>query len=128
MNLDYNEGLSIYFYLHNLIKFSLFLIHRKPRFSLNDINIFLNEFSHIITSTKRNDYILISDMNFHYDIDVHPNSLFINLVDSFSLIQHLTYPTHYIGHLYDIVVTPIYNILSKPPICLPLITDHNVLL
>ena len=87
MNLDYNEGLSIYFYLHNLIKFSLFLIHRKPRFSLNDINIFLNEFSHIIKSTKRNDYILISDMNFHYDIDVHPNSLFINVVDSFHLFN-----------------------------------------
>ena len=48
INLDYREGLSIDFYLHNSIKFSLFLIYRPPRFSMDDINIFLNEFSDII--------------------------------------------------------------------------------
>ena len=55
--------------------------------------------------------------------------MFIHIVytiDSFSLIQHITFPTHYIGHILDLV-TPISNILSKPPICLPLITDHNVI-
>ena len=114
INLDYREGLSIDFYLHNSIKFSLFLIYRPPRFSMDDINIFLNEFSDIITSTKSNDYILIGDMNFHYDTDVHPHSLFINLICSFSLIQHITFPTHYIGYILDLVVTPISNILSKP--------------
>ena len=30
INLDYSEGLSIDFYLHNSIKFSLFLIYRSP--------------------------------------------------------------------------------------------------
>ena len=119
INLDYSEGLSIDFYLHNSIKFSLFLIYRPPRFSIDDIHIFPNEFYDIITSTKSNDYILIGDLNFHYDTDIHLHSLFINLIDSFSLIQHITFPTHYIGHILDLVVTPIYNMLSKPPICLP---------
>ena len=95
--------LSIDFYLQNSINFSLFLIYRPPRFSLDDINIFINEFSDIITSIKFNYYILIGDMNFNYDIDVHPHSLFINLFDYFSLIQHITIPTHYIGHIIDLV-------------------------
>ena len=88
INLDYCGGLSIDFYLQNSIKFSLFLIYRSPGFSLDDINIFLNEFSDIITSTKINDYILIGYMNFHYDTDIHPHSLYINFIDYFSLIQH----------------------------------------
>ena len=66
-------------------------------------------------------------MHFHYDTDIHPHSLFINLIDYFSLIQHITFPTHYIGYILDLVVTPISNILSKPPICLPPITDNNVI-
>ena len=115
------------FYLHNSIKYLLFLIYRPPIFYIDDINIFLNEFSDIIRSTKSNEYILIGDINFHHDTDVHPHSLFINLIDSFSLIQHITFPTHYISHILDLVVTPISNMLSKPPICLPPLTDHNVI-
>ena len=128
--------LYIYIDLANIINEPLVVIrecisnnimYRPPRISLAYINIFLNEFSDIITSTNSNDYILIGDMNFHYDTDVQPHSLFINLIDSFSLIQPITFPTHYIGHILDLVVTPISNILSKPPICLPPITDHNVI-
>ena len=53
-------------------------------------------------------------MNFHYD--------------SFStLIQHITFPVHYICHILDLVVSPISNSVSKPPICLPPITDHNII-
>ena len=74
INLDYSEGLSIDFYLHNSIKFSLFLIYRPPRFSMDDINIFLNELSDIITNTKSNDDILIGDINFHYDTPENRNS------------------------------------------------------
>ena len=107
INLDYIEGLSIDFYIQNSIKFSLFLIYRPPRFFLDYINIFLNEFSDRITSTKSNDYILIGDINCHYDTDVQLHSLFINLIDYFSLIQPITFPIHYIGHILDLVVTPI---------------------
>ena len=49
------------------------------------------------------------------------------MIDSFSLIQHITFPTHYIGHILYLVVTPIYYIVSKPIICLPPITDNNVI-
>ena len=38
------------------------------------------------------------------------------------------FPTHYIGHILDFVGTPISNILSKTPINLPPITDHNIIL
>ena len=92
IKLDYSEGLSIDFYLHNFIKLYLFVIYRPIYifiYLLIYINIFLNEFSDIITNTKSNDYILIGDMNFHYDTDVDIRftySLFINLIDSFSLI------------------------------------------
>ena len=102
-------------------------MYRPPRFSLDDIIIFLNEFSDIITSTKSNDYIVICDMNFHYDTNVYPHCLFIKCIDSFSLIQHITFPTHYIGHILDLVITPISNMLSKLPICLPPIKYHNVI-
>ena len=66
-------------------------------------------------------------MNFHYDTDVYPHSVFINCIDSFSLIQHIKFPTNYIGHILDLVVTIISNIVSKPPICLPPIKYHNVI-
>ena len=91
------------------------------------MNIFLNKFAGIIISTKSNDYILIGDINFHCDTDVHPYSLFIDFIGYFSLIQHIILPTQYIGHILALVVTPISNILSKPPICLPPITDHNII-
>ena len=44
INFDYSEGLSIDFHLYNSIQFSIFLIYRSPRNSIDDINIFLNEF------------------------------------------------------------------------------------
>ena len=114
INLDYSDySLSIDFYLQKSIKFSLFLIYRQPIFSVDDINIFFNVFSDIITSTNSNKYILFGDMNFHYDTDVHLHCIFINLIDSFSLIQHITFPTLYICHILYLVVTPIYNIVCK---------------
>ena len=59
-------------------------------------------------------------------IYIHPHSLFINLIDPFSLIQHITFPTHYNGRILDLVVTPISNILSKPSKVLPPIIDHVI--
>ena len=50
-------------------------MYRPLRYSLYDINIFLNACSGIIISTKSNDYILIGDMNFHCDIYVYPQSI-----------------------------------------------------
>ena len=101
-------------------------MYRPPRFSLGDINIFLNKFSDIITSTNSNDYNLIYDINFHYATDVH--SLFINVIDLFSCIQQITFPLHqYIGHIIDLVVTSISNMLSKLPISLPPITYYDVI-
>ena len=57
-------------------------MYRPPRFSLGDIFIFLNELFDRITSrilgiipNTSDDYILICDMNFHYDtiVCVHYN-------------------------------------------------------
>ena len=45
----------------------------------------------------------------------------------FLLIQHITFPTHYISHIPDLVVTPISNILFKPLISLPPISHTNVI-
>ena len=59
-------------------------MYRPPRFYLDDINIFLKEFSDIGT-TKSNDYI--GDMNLHYDTDGNPLSLFINVLILFHLFK-----------------------------------------
>ena len=40
---------------------------------------------------------------------------------------YITFPTHYIVHIRDLLVTPIYNILSKLTICLPQIIYNNVM-
>ena len=52
-------------------------------------------------------------MNCHYYTNVYPQSQFIRCIDSFFdvLIQNITFPTNYIGHILDLVVTPISNIL-----------------
>ena len=75
-------------------------------FSMDDINIFINEFSDIITSTKSNDYILIGDMNFHYDTDVHSfnfECLFTNhnfyFYNPYQLYLYLLYYCNFIFYL-----------------------------
>ena len=78
----------------------------------------------MITSTESNDYILIGDMNFNYDIDVHPHCLFINLIDSFSLIQHI--PNTLYWSCLDLVGTPIFNILPKPRFIYYMFTSNNI--
>ena len=56
------------------------------------------------------------------------HSLFIQFINYLSHIQHnIPNTPNYIGHILDLVVTPIFNILSKPPICLPPISDHNII-
>ena len=49
-------------------------------------------------------FLLVGDFNFHVDVSHHPAAQhFLALMNSFGLQQHVTGPTHRLGHTLDLV-------------------------
>ena len=72
------------------------------------VRTFLNEFSTRLESliTQPSELLVVGDFNFHVD---ETNDLearrYINMLNSFDLIQHVDEPTHINGHILDHVIT-----------------------
>ncbi|KAK2568581.1 hypothetical protein P5673_006515, partial [Acropora cervicornis] len=86
-------------------------VYRPPPSKKNKLTVakFMNDFSAlletiIISSGK---LIITGDFNFHMD-DVPLNqdaSLFMDLLDYYGLVQHVSSSTHARGHLLDLIIT-----------------------
>lgn len=98
------------------------LIYRPPRYIKDFIQQFSEILSHIVPICDN--ILILGDLNVHVCYPDKPMvSEFLQLVDSFNLIQFVTSPTHEQGHILDLVLSlglPISNI-DVYNYCLPVI-------
>ena len=74
--------------------------------------------------------MITGDFNIHVDLPNCPSSSpFLNLLDSFSLHQHITFPTHSSGHTLDLLITHSNSSLVSSVDYIDLsLSDHRALL
>ena len=76
--------------------------------------------------------LILGDFNYHYDKDTYPITNFKNTLKSLSIIQHITFPTHFHNHILDLIITSdtsdlyIENITKGPLISNHFIVKFNV--
>lgn len=99
------------------------LIYRPP-FKPN--SIFLVEFSDFISSIVINHDRIIIVGNFNIHVDNRYATEFLNITDSFNLMQHVSGSTHNRGHTLDPVFTIGLSINSLSLI--DLVSDHKCIL
>ncbi len=80
------------------------LIYRPPKMN----PLFLTEFSELLSSivVSYDQLIIAGDFNFHIDdISNRSSKAFLNVTESYNLVQHVKDPTHNQGHTLDLVFT-----------------------
>ena len=94
------------------------VIYRPPNYNKD----FIEEFSEFLAGVliKYNKLLMVGDLNVHVCCMSKPLAKdFLEVLDSFNLIQHVTEPTHELGHTLDLVISlglTISNIQVRPPI------------
>ena len=109
-------------------------VYRPPPSKKNGLSseIFFNEFQILIENLAvlPGKLLLVGDFNFHLD-NASTNrdaTLFLDLLDSNNLIQHVKSPTHNRGHLLDLVITRNSDVvLSNISSSIQLPSDHAVI-
>lgn len=91
-------------------------------------SLFLEEFSKLlgyITADLRHKWLLIvADFNIHVDNDATARQ-FLNLLDSFDLVQHVSEKTHANGHTLDLVISnAMDHFVNDVKTSDPVISDH----
>jgi endonuclease/exonuclease/phosphatase family metal-dependent hydrolase len=88
----------------------------------NDFN--LNFLESIVMTNKQ--LLIVGDFNIHTDILDYPDAIkFSDLMESFSLQQHVSGPTHIHGHMLDLIITrQTDRIIKTPPRIGRYISDH----
>ena len=88
----------------------LFTIYRPPPSKENKLTpkMFFEDFSTLLESVSiySGNILMVGDFNFHVDQpDDHNASVFLDILDSADLGQHVTEATHEKGHTLDLVIT-----------------------
>lgn len=101
------------------------LIYRPPKPN----PLFFSEFTELLTllSPLCPSMVLTGDVNFHID---NPNCVktatFLDILDGFDFKQHVTFPTHRLGHILDVVCSAGVGIQSLDSIDMS-ISDHRLI-
>ncbi len=91
-------------------KLSICILYRPPPTKDNGFTtrMFLEEWHDFLESLimTTNEMIILGDFNFHLDVsnDIDTRR-FTESLDVFSLRQHIIEPTHYLGHILDVIIT-----------------------
>ena len=113
---------SKYRVLSPYTKFNIIIIYRPP--NKNDYSLFFDEFSDLVLNSDPINTIIVGDLNFHFNSLVSPHSDFCILLDTLSLLQHITFPTHIKGNTLDYVITNCKANIISNTISSSLISDH----
>ena len=110
--------------------YQIFVVYRPPPSSKNKCTIssFMEEFSTFLeqSTIMTGEMLLVGDFNFHIEDPTDTNAVkFMHLIESFDLKQHVLEPTHYKGHMLDLVITRSSDEIVGT-VCLsdPDISDH----
>ena len=114
-------------YNHNL---RLVVIYRAPPSPENGftVRMFLDEFSSFLEGLVLTTSALLvaGDFNFHID---EPNDCdarrFLQVLNSFDLIQHVSEATHKKGHILDLIITRTHErLVGRCTVDNPFVSDH----
>ena len=108
------------------------IVYRPPYSSLHPVSAsaFFDEFSQFLESVFMCPEVLVfsGDFNLHLD-DLRDNNAkkFMDLLETFSLSQHVSCPTHLSGHTLDVIITRSSDdvVLASPKATFP-ISDHFI--
>ena len=96
------------------------------------VSVLLREFSDYLESfvLSKEQILIAGDFNIHVDdiknVDV---VTFLDVLESFGLQQHVTQPTHVLGHTLDLIISWYSdNLLKAPPVTYFFVSDHTSLM
>lgn len=80
------------------------LIYRPPKVNNDFLGKFLDFLSYVVSSTDK--LLILGDFNIHLCCPMKPFVRdFVQLLDSFNLTQHISGPTHKLGHTLNLVLS-----------------------
>ena len=106
------------------------IIYRPPPSSVNklSVSLFLEEFADYIhyLNTAPGHLIILGDFNLHLDCpEAADVNKFISLLDSVNLVQHVSSPTHDLGHILDLVISRSSDhVVDMVQVSKPFVSDH----
>jgi len=109
------------------------IIYRPPPSTSNGLSytLFLDEFSSLLElfSIAPGKLIIIGDFNIHIDVSDDGNAkMFMDLLQSFNLTQHVSSPTHKGNHILDLIITRTHeSCVTNVFVHDPAISDHSVI-
>ncbi len=110
------------------------VLYRPPPSSDNGLThkIFMEEFASFleVQTLTAGHLVLVGDFNCQVDnTNDYKACQFIHLLDSFSLVQHISEPTHMSGHTLDLIITRSYESTVSDIIVYPygIISDHSAI-
>ena len=117
----------------NSVTTHIVVIYRPPPSSTNGftVNLFFDEFSSLLELlvSSSGKLLITGDFNIHVNDTSAATALkFLDLLDSFNLIQHISMPTHKNSNTLDLIITrsdeeTVCNLSVNDPV----ISDHFVL-
>ena len=116
------------------LRVKLVIIYRPPYSASHSVlpRIFFNKFSDYVESfiLSPESLILTGDLNFHVDVADDPDArVFIDLLASMGLKQHITEPTHIGGHTLDLLITREHDsVILDVPVVDRYLSDHAAVL
>ena len=109
------------------------IVYRPPYSSLHPVpaSVFFDEFSQFLENVVMCPKVLVisGDFNLHLD-DLRDNDTkkFMDLLETSSLLQHVSGPTHLSGHTLDLIITLLSDdvVLASPKATFP-ISNHFII-
>ena len=114
------------------MRLRVIIVYRPPYSHTHPVTIstFITEFANLLESVVLlNEQLLIcGDFNIHVNASNDDNAIkFKDLLESMSLVQHVTEPTHEHGNTLDLIITRSSDgIIAAPPHVGTLFSDHAV--
>lgn len=104
-------------------------IYRPPILSISQ---FISDFSTLLEhfASSPSEFIITGDFNIHVDTPAAPYvSSFLDLLATFDLQQHVSFPTHTSGHTLDLLISKSSStLISDTNYTDPALSDHYALL
>jgi hypothetical protein len=107
--------------------FRLLIIYRPPKQDREQVQAFMSEFGLLLEGivSSREKLVIVGDFNFHVDSPLNPSACsFLDLIDSFGLVQLVNVATHDKGHTLDLVLTRASDDLISEVSLAGLFSDH----
>ena len=108
------------------LSLNMAVIYRPPDKSVHSfVSDFLDYMERNIYSTGK--LLLTGDFNIHVNNLESPDAnTFLDVLDSFGLQNHISFPTHHLNNTLDLVITSCHDNFTETSTPGRLFSDHNI--